>query len=226
MKEVQELLSDYRDHSDASNAAVMTAYLKDRFSHFGIKTDRRRELCKPFFESGKNWDRKKVVEVARHLYTCPQRECHHAAVELLEKRLKPNELVPADIEQFEWFIVNNSWWDTVDFVAYKLCGPWFTKFPDERRRMVDRWFKSQNFWLIRSAILFQLKYKDKTDLDFLFEIILFCQGAKEFFINKAIGWMLRENSKRIPNEIGTFVRKNEGKLAPLAVREAMRIIGK
>jgi 3-methyladenine DNA glycosylase AlkD len=226
MNEVKSLIAEFHKHSNSKNAQEMAAYMRGKFSFFGIKTDQRRELCKPFFESSKTWDNAKVVEVARHLYTLPQRECHHAAVELLQKRIKPKDFVLEDIVLFEWFIRNNSWWDTVDFVAPKLCGPWFMKFPEERGRVVDGWFKSRNFWLIRSAILFQLKYKDKTDLDFLFEIILRCQGSDEFFINKAIGWMLRENSKRVPKEIKAFVTKNKEKLAPLSVREALRIIKK
>ena len=90
--------------------------------------------------------------------------------------------------------------------------------------VTDEWIGSGNLWLIRSAILFQLKYKEGTDLDFLFSLILRTCSSSEFFINKAIGWVLRENSRRVPNEIRNFVHVNREKLAPLSIKEGLRLI--
>ena len=77
-------------------------------------------------------------------------------------------------------------------------------------------------WLQRSAILFQLKYKDKTDTDILFKYIALLSNSKEFFIQKAIGWALREYSKTNPKIVIDFVSLHD--LAKLSKREALRII--
>jgi 3-methyladenine DNA glycosylase AlkD len=84
----------------------------------------------------------------------------------------------------------------------------------------DRWIQDDYFWLQRSAILFQLKYKQKTDEEKLFQIINQRKDSKEFFIQKAIGWALREYSKTSPDAVVTFIKNNE--LAPLSQREGMK----
>ena len=138
--------------------------------------------------------------------------------------MKEKDMEVEDIVLFEWLIRQHSWWDTVDVIAPRLMGRYFLKFPNERERKVEEWLASGNKWLIRSAILFQLKYRDKVDLDFLFSIIKRACGTKEFFINKAIGWILRENSKSRPNEIKEFIEDNRDKLAPLSIKEGLRLM--
>jgi 3-methyladenine DNA glycosylase AlkD len=81
---------------------------------------------------------------------------------------------------------------------------------------------SGNMWLQRTALLFQLKYKKATDVNLLSDYILRLQGSKEFFINKAIGWILREYSKTDPDWVIQFVQNNN--LANLSRREALKWI--
>ncbi len=79
---------------------------------------------------------------------------------------------------------------------------------------------SGNMWLQRTALLFQLKYKKATDTKLLTDYILKLQGSKEFFINKAIGWILREYSKTESDWVIEFVKKHQ--LAPLSHKEALK----
>jgi len=95
-------------------------------------------------------------------------------------------------------------------------------FPDLIPEWNNRWISSENMWLRRTAILFQLKYKEKTDKDLLYSNIIECSGEKEFFIRKAIGWSLRELSKTYPEEVRRFVDKN--KISGLSRREALKRI--
>jgi 3-methyladenine DNA glycosylase AlkD len=76
--------------------------------------------------------------------------------------------------------------------------------------------------LNRSSLLFQLKYKNKTDTRLLGSYINNLSGSKEFFIQKAIGWMLREYSKTDPAWVRKFIREN--KLANLSVKEGSKYI--
>ena len=85
-------------------------------------------------------------------------------------------------------------------------------------------YGTPTFWYRRSAILYQLKYKDQTDLEILRNNILICAKEKEFFIEKAIGWILREYSKSDPEWVTSFINENE--LRPLSVREGMKWIDK
>ena len=117
-------------------------------------------------------------------------------------------------------VTHNSWWDTVDIIAVKLIGEYFKKYPEEIKPAVKRWLDSRNIWLQRCAILFQLHYKKAIDTEMLTQVIHSLLGSKEFFINKAIGWILREYGKTNPEWVLDFVDKTE--LHPLSKREAIR----
>lgn len=120
-------------------------------------------------------------------------------------------------------VTHKSWWDTVDFIAAKLMGEYFTKFPEQRAIYVKKWIDSNNIWLQRCALLFQLKYKENLDTALLGAVINSLLGSKEFFINKAIGWILREYSKTNPNWVMEFANKTA--LGNLSKKEALRWIG-
>ena len=92
----------------------------------------------------------------------------------------------------------------MDKLASIPVGTLCLKHPELVKDCVVAWANSDNIWLARTAILYQLKYKNKTDTRILAEIIEKNSGSKEFFINKAIGWILREYSKTIRNGYGNF----------------------
>jgi 3-methyladenine DNA glycosylase AlkD len=120
----------------------------------------------------------------------------------------------------EYCITNRSWWDTVDFIATECLGPYFKMYPKHILRITKQWNQSTNMWLQRSSLLFQKNYKKDTDTKLLSEYILNLTSSKEFFIQKAIGWMLREYGKTDAAWVVNFVNKNE--LAPLSKREAIK----
>jgi 3-methyladenine DNA glycosylase AlkD len=119
-------------------------------------------------------------------------------------------------------LLNKSWWDTVDHACTELISPYFKLFPEEINKITGKWNKSKNFWLQRSSIMFQKKYRKDTDTVLLAKYILAHAKSKEFFVQKAIGWALREYSYVDPKWVSDFVRKN--KLAPLSEREALKRI--
>ena len=122
----------------------------------------------------------------------------------------------------EFIITNKSWWDTVDFIASHLVGNYFKKYPDKIEEYINKWMLSKNIWLQRTALLFQLKYKVALNPVLLENIIKQFLYSKEFFINKAIGWILREYSKTNPQWVINFVKKYP--LHNLSKREALRLI--
>lgn len=218
------IIEIFQSEANSSLAIPMKAYMKNKFEYYGIKTPHRREICKAILKECKALNRKDTLILAKKLYNQPQRELHYLALELLLQNFK-NKLDKSDIEWMEWFVTNNSWWDSVDVVAPKLMAQYFKEFPAERNKKVEEWIASENIWLIRSAILFQLKYKKETDLAFLFNLILRVCHTKEFFINKSIGWILRENAKTNPRAITEFIETNTNKLSNLSIREGLKHVG-
>ena len=199
-------------------AAGQAAYMKHRFQFFGVKSPTRREFQKPYFEKSNLPTKEDAFQIVRDLWMEPQRELHYFAQEFAYKYKRQFEL--NDIVFFEWMAKNNSWWDTIDFIAPKLMAEYFLKFPGERKKWVDKWLDSENFWLQRCAILFQLKYKENTDLELLSYVINRLSHSKEFFIRKAIGWILREYARTDADWVRDFVANHE--LSSLSKREALK----
>ncbi|TVR86129.1 MAG: hypothetical protein EA411_11310 [Saprospirales bacterium] len=119
-------------------------------------------------------------------------------------------------------VTQKSWWDTVDFIASKIAGHYFIKFPDERLAAVEKWIAGENIWLIRTALLFQLHYKEDTDTHLLSKVIKSQIGSDEFFINKAIGWILRNYRRVNPNWVKAFT--DQTNLHPLGRSEGLRLL--
>jgi len=212
--------SQFRLHADNEKAAGAKAYMRNQFEFYGLPTPLRRSITSAHIK--KELPPYAGLEaICKALYSFPQREFHYFAIELAGA-LKKQWKLPV-IGLFEYLLVNNSWWDTVDHGASYLLGPYFQLYPDQVKKVTGKWNRSQNFWLVRSSIMFQKMYKEKTDTALLARYILAHTASREFFIQKAIGWALREYSKTDPAWVKNFVKHNQ--LAPLSVREALKRCG-
>lgn len=214
------ITSVFEENSNPKIAEGQKAYMKNRFEFFGLKTPLRRELQKPFLLKGNLPNKTDAFEIVLKLWDAPQRELHYFAQELFFKYKQQLEV--SDISVIECLIGHNAWWDTVDFIATKPLAVYFKKFPDQRENIVQKWLSTGDIWFQRSALLFQLKYKTEIDLELMSSTILTLKDSKEFFIKKAIGWILREYSRIDAQWVLNFVNQNE--LQALSKREAIRLI--
>jgi|TARA_B100000315_G_scaffold260938_1_gene328013 3-methyladenine DNA glycosylase AlkD len=196
--------------------------MKDKFEFYGIKTPLRKSLTKNFLKKHGNPSEQNLEKVVRDSWQFPEREFQYAGLDILEQSVKKN--FHCNVSLFEYLVTTKSWWDTVDWLATRIIGLYFQKNPELIQNHIPEWNESKNMWLNRVAILFQLKYKRDTDETLLFNIIKSHSGSKEFFIQKAIGWALREYSKSFPEVVKDFVEENE--LAPLSKREALKVINR
>ena len=89
-----------------------------------------------------------------------------------------------------------------------------------------QWSVDPDFWVRRIAIDHQLGRKEQTDTQLLEKILLNNLGSTEFFINKAIGWSLREYFKTNPEWVRDFLKAHRTRMNPLSIREASKYIGK
>ena len=215
-------------YADAEKAQPMSAYMKNKFQYFGIKSPERKTLFKQWLKENPSFHKgidlksyQKTLDIVWELFNQPQRELSYCAVELLEKTKKEWRL--EDITFFEKFIITNSWWDTVDYISTNIVGAYFIKYPDQIRPVTEGWMQSNNIWLQRVCLIFQLKYRKNTDFDLMTTYILRLKDSNEFFIQKAIGWALREYAKHDANAVKNFVEMYT--LKPLSKREALKHIG-
>lgn len=212
---LQALLSQ---HANPADAGPMAQYMRNQFSFLGIKTPARSALLKTFSAEHGLPPLADLEMIVRDLWQLPEREYQYSALTLLSKLEK--KLPPDFITALEYLIVTKSWWDTVDTLAGNVLATHFGRFPQVRDEMIARWRASDNFWLRRTTLLFQLSYKTNTDTDLLFALIRENLDADEFFIQKAIGWALREYSKTDATAVTQFVAATP--LAPLSAREALK----
>jgi 3-methyladenine DNA glycosylase AlkD len=194
--------------------------MRNQFEFYGIQAPQRRKIQQPFLVKNYLPKKSELEKIVKTLWKKPQREYQFFSQELVFKYVKQFE--EKDITLLEFMVTHKSWWDTVDFIATKLMGAYFKIFPEKRHYYVQKWLKSNNIWLQRSALLFQLKYKTDVDTVLLSTVIQSLLGSKEFFINKAIGWVLREYSRTNPKWVIEFVDKTA--LHNLSKKEALRLI--
>jgi len=209
----------FEQTADLSQAAPMKKYMRDQFEYLGIKTPERLALQKDFYAQHGLPAVTDLDDILRELWSLPQREFQYAAVGLLSKAEK--QLQAKFIKTIEYLIVTKAWWDTVDSIAGGTVGVHFKRFPAVREKYLAKWRASDNFWLRRTTILFQLNYKSETDFDLLCDLIRENLGSKEFFINKAIGWALRQYARVDPKAVKKFVNETK-ELSPLSRREALK----
>jgi len=192
--------------------------MKGQFEYFGIKSPERREIMKQFLRENGYPEQAELDTIVKECWSQPQREYQYLIMEVLGKMAKKAE--KDRIKLYEYIAVRKSWWDSIDYIASNLAGVHFQKYPDLIQPFTEKWMDSGNMWLQRIAILFQLKYRRNTDLNLLADYINRLQGSKEFFINKAIGWILREYSKTDGQWVRDYVATNP--LANLSKREALK----
>lgn len=214
---IQDLTKLIEASTNLDNITQMEAYMKNQFKFLGIKSTDRRNLSKEYLRKNRNkiaWD-----EVF-YLWDLEEREFQYIACDYLKERVKILEY--EDLLYLRKLIQNKSWWDTVDNLA-PLVGEGRKK-KTEGKELMLAWSKDEDFWLRRASILHQIKFKEDTDVELLEEIIINNLGSEEFFINKAIGWILREYSKTNPDWVRNFMDMYRDKLNSLSRREGSKYI--
>ena len=215
----KQLIKSFYEHGDQEKAEKMSAYMKDNFPFLGIQKPQRAELQKEFIQQAKkqkkiDWD---FIFV---LWDLPEREFQYLALDYL-LALK-DSLQKSDMDRIKLLIITKSWWDSVDGLATNIIGILCAKYPELVQNHILSWAESDDIWLVRVGVLFQLKYKENTDTELLKFIIRKNSHSEEFFIAKAIGWVLREYSKTNNEWVKSFLEGNT--LQRLSVREASKYL--
>lgn len=217
---INEITALLNENSDKEQAEKMSAYMKNKFAFAGIPKPQLKELIKPFLK--KTAKEPLDWQLVFELWNNEFREAQYIALEYLGKHHK--ELLPSDIDRMKTLITTKSWWETVDTID-AFVGETVMKDESLKSVMLE-WANSESIWLRRVAIDFQQEYKTDTDTELLEKIIVANLDSKEFFINKAIGWSLRDYSKIKPEWVQDFVERYQARMAPLSIKEATRMLKK
>lgn len=217
---LKPLILAFEKAANEKEAKGMKAYMLNQFEFYGIKTPQRDALVKSFLKIYRIQQYNELEKVVKYMWSQKEREWQYAAIDLLASHITLWKA--SSIKLIQYCLINKSWWDTVDGIGSDWLTKYFTLYPEQILPVTKHWNVSKNIWLQRSSILFQRSYKKKTNTQLLSDYILQHQSSKEFFIQKAIGWALREYSKTNPEWVLAFIA--EKKIAPLSKREAIRRI--
>lgn len=212
----------YAGAADPVRAAAMRAYMKDVAPFLGIPTPARRALSRTVLAGTPRPGEDDCAAIALRCWALPQREYHYFAVDYLGRHA--GRCSSAFLPVVRRLITTTSWWDTVDLLAAHVVGTLVAADP-RLGAVMDDWIADDDLWVVRTALLHQLRFKDRTDTDRLFAHCLSQSGHPDFFVRKAIGWCLREYAKTDPEAIRDFLARERGRFAPLSVREALKNIG-
>lgn len=211
---VDELQEVYRGHAAPGTAAAMRAYMRDQFDFLGIQSTERRELSRPFLTAAQD-----PIQTALACWELPEREFQYFACDLLTRHAKT--LTVESLPALRTLVTTKPWWDTVDALAANVVGP----VVRADQTPMDAWAADDDLWVVRTALLHQLRYREATDPARLFSYISRHRHHEDFFIRKAIGWALREHAKTDPDAVRAFVAATPD-LSGLSKREALKNIGR
>ena len=215
------LKKQMESHADPLQAKKMSAYMKNHFLFYGIPSPKRKALYKDFLKEEKI---KKIVDWALldQCFEDEHREFQYFACDYL---VALAFYIPfEELDRIKAYIQKGNWWDTTDALDQVIgkIGLIDTRI----KQAMILWSRSDELWIKRAAIDHQLLYKEKTDTQLLETILLNGLGSNEFFINKAIGWALRQYSKTNPRWVESFIKQHHAALSSLTIKEASKYLTK
>ena len=215
---LNDIFTEFEKLKKDKKAIEMSAYMKNQFAFLGIQAKPRKEIENKIFKSVSKEDLD--FKFTDKCYKNKYREFQYAAIDYLN--FKKSYLNISHIEILKNYILTKSWWDTIDHLD-KIVGD--IALRDEKvNEILLNWSLDENIWLRRVAIDHQILRKEKTNTELLERIIINNFNHKEFFINKAIGWSLRDYSKTNPKWVRDFIKRHKDSMNNLSIREASKYI--
>ena len=215
---VQRLKPQLFALANRTKAIGAQSYMKDIAPFLGVQTPERRATVKKIAREMKIPSSDELASAARALWKLDEREFQYGATDLIAFHIASADKNFLE-SHVEFLITHKSWWDSVDSLGSAAVSPLTDKFGCEK--LIEKWNKSENIWLIRSAIQHQRGRKFEADNKLILRYCHDHADSQEFFIVKAIGWALRDMAKISPREVRQFL-KDHPDLGRVALREAER----
>jgi 3-methyladenine DNA glycosylase AlkD len=208
--------------ANRTKAIGAQSYMKDIAPFLGVQTPERRATVKKIAREMKIPSSDELASAARALWKLDEREFQYGATDLIAFHIASADKNFLE-SHVEFLITHKSWWDSVDSLGSAAVSPLTDKFGCEK--LIEKWNKSENIWLIRSAIQHQRGRKFEADNKLILRYCHDHADSQKFFIVKAIGWALRDMARISPSEVRQFL-KDHPDLGRVAVREAERGLGR
>lgn len=220
---VTAIRTEFAAHGNPVRAKGAQAYMKSEMPYHGLDSKTMRTLQRACIKQHPVGSANELNAVVLDLWDNARfREERYAAQEILYKYSK--FIDTSDLPLVRHMIITGSWWDYVDYIAKWVVGGLLERYPKEMTRELKRWIEDDELWIRRAAVLSQLAFKDKTDVELLFSFCDRCIEETTFWMRKAIGWALREYSKTDPAAVRKFIEAHRDRMSGLTYREGSKYV--
>ncbi|MFK7986953.1 MAG: DNA alkylation repair protein [Sandaracinaceae bacterium] len=194
------------------------AYLKSSLRHLGVPVPQLRKTARALAKEGQP-----LRPLAQAMWEREVHELRMLAVLSITQHAKRDALSREDLPWLEALLWECRTWALLDELAIKGVGPIVASDPDCGETL-DRWARDLDFWIRRSALLVLLVplRTGAGDFDRFVRYADAMLEEKEFFIRKAIGWVLREAGKKAPARVDLFLRSRTHRASGVTMREAVK----
>jgi 3-methyladenine DNA glycosylase AlkD len=220
-----EAISNFRKQlgelADPARAAQEKRYLKSLFDFYGVSVPRIRRIAKDFRAGNRGISKGALWGLCRALWGGNFHEERALAIFLLDEHHALLDY--SDMPLLEGMLRESVNWDQVDEISVHLVGAVLER--DQRAlEYLQKWRRDESFWMRRASLLSQLLLfrRGKGDRALFYSLAREMMEEKEFFIRKAIGWVLREIARNDPEEVFRFVAENKPRMSGVTLREATR----
>ncbi len=220
---VEYIKNELKSNGNLQKAPQMQAYMKTDQPFYGVQSKLRKQIFRDAIKKYPITSREEWEKAILELWNGTNREEMYQALEVAERYKSYHD--ESAWALFETLLRSATNWDTVDWLSSNLIGQLVYKYGHFEKQLVE-WSDDENFWVRRATLLAHLKHKEKTNINLLSQTILKLAHEKEFFIRKAIGWILRQYSYTDPDWVLQFVNKYEDKLSGLSKREALKALNR
>jgi 3-methyladenine DNA glycosylase AlkD len=207
--------------ADRKRSEWMTAYMRGQFSYLGIPKPMRSKATQSLISGCKGLPVADLMKIAETLWQQKEREYLYTGAELLDRNSEAFGV--GDLDGFFQLGLQKSWWDSIDTLASTINAIVFRERGSPLgQETMDRLLEHPDFWMRRIAMIHQLGWREQTDQERLFRYAQKLGGSREFFLQKAAGWALRDYARHEPREVIKFVAANRDSLSALTAREATK----
>ena len=203
----------------AKEGQAMSKYMRNLFPYYGVKSPLRKTILKEVLRTHSIPHGEDLKGMIDQMWEHPEREMQYLAIDIMLKVIKKQP--SSFLDYIEKLILQKSWWDTVDWLAGRGVGTILMKNTELIPEYSERWISDANIWLQRTALIFQLFFKEKTDFERMKKYVLQRSDATDFFVKKGAGWALRQYSKTNGDAVVQFVADNP-QLSHLTKTEALK----
>jgi 3-methyladenine DNA glycosylase AlkD len=222
----EKLERELRAVGGPERAAGAKAYLKSDLEFIGVAARPLRAVARTFLVDHPEIDHTSLIELVQALWERPVFDLRAMAVALLERRTK--DLVTGDLDLVEDLLRRSQTWALVDWLCTKVAAPLVERDPGATTVVLERWSRDEDFWIRRSSLLAQLPAlrAGGGDFELFASFASRMVGEKEFFVRKAIGWVLRDVSRKRPDLSFGFLSEHINEVSGLTLREGSKYLSR